>query len=375
MRNDESFVKRLESIYRVSVSQAAWPMEDWKGAVAEQASSGEKITEPLKCLKQDGRTFFLASIVNKQANVIILDTDQLTEKEQGLIEWMIESADNKQEPVHSSNSDAERKALVLRDWLRDQQQYGFRKAELPEAIVSSLSLYTKVIPLLLSVDLSVSGKGHYSEFKKLLESFFEAAIVLIPLSEKEWLILAPEKILSMDIGEDKDIYEEERIEDKLSALSLGLHEMLETEWVGESHLAVHYPMLPVTELYSSLLRLKEMIMIGRTYAIGSNTHLPWLLQLEKLVHNIPETDKQDFLDSVLKRTEASLDAEIMLTLEHFFALDCNVSETAKKLYIHRNTLLYRLDKFKQETGLDVRHFHDAVLVRISMLLYKVTKRK
>jgi len=56
-------------------------------------------------------------------------------------------------------------------------------------------------------------------------------------------------------------------------------------------------------------------------------------------------------------------------------LDCNVSETAKKLYIHRNTLLYRLDKFKQETGLDVRTFNDAVLVKIALLLYKVTKRK
>ncbi|CRF29116.1 transcriptional regulator%2C CdaR [Mycobacterium tuberculosis] len=71
----------------------------------------------------------------------------------------------------------------------------------------------------------------------------------------------------------------------------------------------------------------------------------------------------------------AFDPETMTTLEHFFQLDCNVSETAKKLYIHRNTLLYRLDKFKQETGLDVRTFHHAVLVKIAMLLYKVTKRK
>ncbi|GJM80639.1 hypothetical protein HMSSN139_31350 [Paenibacillus sp. HMSSN-139] len=55
-------------------------------------------------------------------------------------------------------------------------------------------------------------------------------------------------------------------------------------------------------------------------------------------------------------------------------MDCNVSETAKRLYIHRNTLLYRMDKFKQETGLDVRTFNDAVLVKLELLLYKVTKR-
>ncbi|MDT2192264.1 helix-turn-helix domain-containing protein [Paenibacillus larvae] len=70
-----------------------------------------------------------------------------------------------------------------------------------------------------------------------------------------------------------------------------------------------------------------------------------------------------------------LDTETQTTLEQFFGLDCNVSETAKKLYIHRNTLLYRLDKFKQETSLDVRNFHHAVLVKIALLLYKVTNRK
>ncbi|MFD2881944.1 PucR family transcriptional regulator [Paenibacillus rhizoplanae] len=66
---------------------------------------------------------------------------------------------------------------------------------------------------------------------------------------------------------------------------------------------------------------------------------------------------------------------MLLTLETFFEMDCNVSETAKKLYIHRNTLLYRLDKIKQETGADVRSFGDAAIVKLAMLLYKVTKKK
>jgi DNA-binding PucR family transcriptional regulator len=70
-----------------------------------------------------------------------------------------------------------------------------------------------------------------------------------------------------------------------------------------------------------------------------------------------------------------LDSETLMTLEQFFAMDCNVSETAKKLYIHRNTLLYRLDKFKNATGIDVRSFNDAVLIRVALLLYKVTKKK
>jgi len=85
--------------------------------------------------------------------------------------------------------------------------------------------------------------------------------------------------------------------------------------------------------------------------------------------------KGAFLRHTLPIKGNALDPETLATLEIFFEQDCSVSETAKQLYIHRNTLLYRLDKFKQETGLDVRTFRDAVLVRIAISLYKVTKRK
>ena len=98
------------------------------------------------------------------------------------------------------------------------------------------------------------------------------------------------------------------------------------------------------------------------------------MQLERLLNAIPETQRAKYLEQSLKRTDLFVEPEMLATLETFFSLDCNVSETAKKLYIHRNTLLYRLDKLKQETGLDVRLFRDAVLMKIILLLYKVTKR-
>jgi DNA-binding PucR family transcriptional regulator len=108
---------------------------------------------------------------------------------------------------------------------------------------------------------------------------------------------------------------------------------------------------------------------------GVSMHLPWQIRLEKLLNVLTEAEKQRFVSQVLKRTDQLPDTEMYVLLEQFFALDCNVSETAKILYIHRNTLLYRLDKFKQETGLDVRNFNDAVLVQVALLLYKVTKRR
>ena len=93
--------------------------------------------------------------------------------------------------------------------------------------------------------------------------------------------------------------------------------------------------------------------LGRRFQVGSNLHLPWELELERLLSSIPEGDRNRFVDQALSRSDYYVEPEIFTTLETFFALDCNVSETAKKLYIHRNTLLYRLDKLKHETGLDV----------------------
>jgi len=154
-----------------------------------------------------------------------------------------------------------------------------------------------------------------------------------------------------------------------------LYEMLANEWGGEYHLAIDYPFKPAKSLLATMLQLRESIMLGRTFHVGTYIHLPWELRLEKLLHLVQDKEKTKFMDQVLRGTDHLLDAETLMTLEHFFSLDCNVSETAKKLYIHRNTLLYRLDKFKQDTGLDVRTFNHAVLVRLALLLYKVTKRK
>jgi DNA-binding PucR family transcriptional regulator len=128
-------------------------------------------------------------------------------------------------------------------------------------------------------------------------------------------------------------------------------------------------------LLKVVIEMRETMRLGKMFYPSASMHLPWLMRLEKLLNVLSETEQQRYVSQVLKRNNQSADTEMYVLLEQFFALDCNVSETAKSLYVHRNTLLYRLDKFKQETGLDVRSFNDAVLVQVALLLYKVTKRR
>ena len=65
-----------------------------------------------------------------------------------------------------------------------------------------------------------------------------------------------------------------------------------------------------------------------------------------------------------------MDNETICTIQKFFENNLNVSETSRKLFVHRNTLVYRLDKIKKLTGLDLREFDDAIIFKVAMMVNK-----
>ena len=83
----------------------------------------------------------------------------------------------------------------------------------------------------------------------------------------------------------------------------------------------------------------------------------------------PNKDNRDY--GVIKSKD--FDEEILSTINKFFENSLNVSETSRQLYIHRNTLVYRLDKLQKSTGLDLRVFEDAITFRIALMVVKYMK--
>jgi carbohydrate diacid regulator len=78
-----------------------------------------------------------------------------------------------------------------------------------------------------------------------------------------------------------------------------------------------------------------------------------------------------FLKEVFKRGSIdSLDQETLFTIQKFFENNLNVSETSRKLFVHRNTLVYRLEKIKKITGLDLREFDDAIVFKVALMVNK-----
>lgn len=95
------------------------------------------------------------------------------------------------------------------------------------------------------------------------------------------------------------------------------------------------------------------------------------LGIARLIYQLPTTLCETFLREVFKRGSIeSLDPETLFTIQRFFENNLNVSETSRKLFVHRNTLVYRLEKIKKITGLDLREFDHAIVFKIALMVKK-----
>ncbi len=95
------------------------------------------------------------------------------------------------------------------------------------------------------------------------------------------------------------------------------------------------------------------------------------LGIGRLIYQLPTTLCDIFLTEVFKKnTIDSLDQETLFTINKFFENNLNVSETSRKLFVHRNTLVYRLEKIKKLTGLDLRQFDHAIVFKVALMVRK-----
>ncbi len=95
------------------------------------------------------------------------------------------------------------------------------------------------------------------------------------------------------------------------------------------------------------------------------------LGIARLIYQLPTTLCELFLSEIFKKESIdSLDQETLYTIQKFFENNLNVSETSRQLYVHRNTLVYRLDKVRKITGLDLRIFDHAIVFKVALMVKK-----
>jgi carbohydrate diacid regulator len=157
----------------------------------------------------------------------------------------------------------------------------------------------------------------------------------------------------------------------LRKLAQAVEHKLSTELSLKCIVGIGTPARHVRELAD---RYKEAVMsieVGKIFDIGNAIISYERLGLGRLIYQIPTTLCEMFLSEVLKKGPIeALDKETLATIDSFFENSLNVSETARKLFVHRNTLVYRLEKIKRITGLDLREFEHAIVFKVALMVKK-----
>ena len=117
---------------------------------------------------------------------------------------------------------------------------------------------------------------------------------------------------------------------------------------------------------------KECMTLGKKFGLKEEIFNYSKMLFEKIVYNINISVKNELL-IVFKERFNLFDSEMIITIDEFVNCGLNISDAARKLYIHRNTLIYRLDKIHKETGFDIRNFKEATVFIIAFLVWKENK--
>ncbi|MBR3764294.1 MAG: helix-turn-helix domain-containing protein [Clostridia bacterium] len=170
----------------------------------------------------------------------------------------------------------------------------------------------------------------------------------------------------------KDVSDEDTVED-LIQYAQALQETLMEETAHTMTIGVGGVRHTLEELRESYAEARRAIEVGRTFKPEESIYVYSRLILERFLMELP-ADISAYYHGLLfnRRNQRLFNEEMLYTIDMFFRKDLNLSDTARQLYIHRNTLVYRLDKVQKQTGLDLRSFTDAVTFKILMELKRVS---
>ena len=127
----------------------------------------------------------------------------------------------------------------------------------------------------------------------------------------------------------------------------------------------------VKDLARSFKEAQVALEVGKVFDTEKSIVSYENLGIARLIYQLPTTLCEMFLKEVFKKGSIeSLDQETLFTIQKFFENNLNVSETSRKLFVHRNTLVYRLEKIKKLTGLDLREFDHAIVFKVALMVKK-----
>ncbi len=149
-----------------------------------------------------------------------------------------------------------------------------------------------------------------------------------------------------------------------------------TEYAAKLLIGISSVVGKLKDLAKAYKEARIALEVGKVFDIERPVMSYENLGIGRLIYQLPTTLCEIFLQEVFKKGSLeSLDRETLMTVQAFFENNLNVSETSRKLFVHRNTLVYRLEKIRKLTGLDLREFDHAVTFKVALMVKKYLTSK
>ena len=187
---------------------------------------------------------------------------------------------------------------------------------------------------------------------------------------KDFVTAVDEKniIVVKELGEKDDNKELDRLAREMLTI---LKEELGDERI---HIAYGTVVNDIKEVSKSYKEAKLALDVGKIFFDEKDVVAYSTLGIGRLIYQLPLPLCKMFIKEIFEgKSPDEFDEETLTTINKFFENSLNVSETSRQLYIHRNTLVYRLDKLQKSTGLDLRVFEDAITFKIALMVVQYMK--
>ena len=143
---------------------------------------------------------------------------------------------------------------------------------------------------------------------------------------------------------------------------------------GKTHVAYGTIVKEIKEVSRSYKEARMAMDVGKIFSAENDIYAYSSLGIGRLIYQLPIPLCKMFIKEIFgNKSPDDFDEETLTTINKFFENSLNVSETSRQLYIHRNTLVYRLDKLQKATGLDLRVFEDAITFKIALMVVQYMK--
>ena len=274
--------------------------------------------------------------------------------------------------VEGTDEEAERFASILAISLQSIKQYHdekFDKANFVKNVVLDNILpgdiYAKARELHFATDVTrvvliirvTSGNDL---------SAYEVVNSLFPDKQKDFVfnISETDTVLVKEIRKGIDHKD-------LEKLAASIVDNLSGEHYIKAVVGIGTPISNVKDLATSFKEAQIAMEVGKVFDTEQQIVSYDNLGIARLIYQLPTTLCEMFLKEVFRQGSIeSLDQETLFTIQRFFENNLNVSETSRGLFVHRNTLVYRLEKIKKLTGLDLREFDDAIIFKVALMVKK-----